>query len=127
MYHKFVKSKDLSRASSHDLACIFGQRSKSAPSTPQISDDEAVESDASTSSCPPPRETEQGIQLTTSSCNMHEYFARKMAAIQHARILKLMQDPDEEKEKEVKVEEQKTSDHEENVKLECRKKKKSKN
>jgi len=128
MYHKFVKSKDLSRASSHDLACIFGQRSKSAPSTPQISDDEAVDSDASTSSCPPPREvkplTEQGIQLTTSSCNMHEYFARKMAAIQQARILKLMQDPDEEK----KVKEDQTPrTDDDNVKLECRKKKKSKN
>merc|ERR1711937_305721 len=125
MYHKFVKSKDLSRASSHDLACIFGQRSKSAPSTPQISDDEAVESDASTSSCPPPREallTEQGIQLTTSSCNMHEYFARKMAAIQQARIAKLMQDPDEEQ-----VKEEQFLRDDDNVKLECRKKKKSKN
>ena len=26
---------------------------------------------------------------------MHEYFARKMAALQQARIAKLMQDPDE--------------------------------
>merc|ERR1711962_315194 len=128
MYHKFVKSKDLSRASSQDLACIFGQRSKSAPNTPQISDDEAVDSDASTSSCPPPTHetplpSEHGIQTTTSSCNMHEYFARKMAALQQARIAKLMQDPDE-----VTVavkEEQSTT--EENVKLECRKKKKSKN
>jgi len=128
MYHKFVKSKDLSRASSHDLACIFGQRSKSAPNTPQISDDEAVDSDASTSSCPPPTHetplpSEHGIQTTTSSCNMHEYFARKMAALQQARIAKLMQDPDEVT---VAVKEEQ-SPTEENVKLECRKKKKSKN
>ena len=34
-YSKFIKSKDLSRASNQDLACIFGQRSKSAPATPQ--------------------------------------------------------------------------------------------
>jgi len=127
MYHKFVKSKDLSRASSHDLACIFGQRSKSAPNTPQISDDEAVDSDASTSSCPPPAHelpppSEHGIQTTTSSCNMHEYFARKMAALQQARIAKLMQDPDEVT---VAVKEEQ-SPTEENVKLECRKKKKSK-
>jgi len=127
MYHKFVKSKDLSRASSHDLACIFGQRSKSAPNTPQISDDEAVDSDASTSSCPPPVHepsppSEHGIQTTTSSCNMHEYFARKMAALQQARIAKLMQDPDEVT---VAVKEEQ-SPTEENVKLECRKKKKSK-
>lgn len=37
-YTKFVKSKDLSNASSQDLACIFGQRSRSTPSTPQLSD-----------------------------------------------------------------------------------------
>ena len=59
-----------------------------------------MDSDASTSSCPPPAHepsppSEHGIQTTTSSCNMHEYFARKMAALQQARIAKLMQDPDE--------------------------------
>ena len=33
-----MKSKDLSNATSQDLACIFGQRSRSIPSTPQLSD-----------------------------------------------------------------------------------------
>ena len=33
-----MKSKDLSNATSQDVACIFGQRSRSIPSTPQLSD-----------------------------------------------------------------------------------------
>lgn len=80
MYHKFVKSKDLSRASTQDLACIFGKRSKSAPATPQLSDDEAVESDESSASTPP-----EEIKTTTNACNMNDYFAAKMASLRKAK------------------------------------------
>lgn len=34
-YNRFIQSKDLSSKSAEDMACIFGQRSKSAPGTPQ--------------------------------------------------------------------------------------------
>merc|ERR550534_2438054 len=40
-YTKFVKSKDLSNASSDDLACIFGQRGKTTTTlTTEVKDDE---------------------------------------------------------------------------------------
>ena len=34
-YNRFIQSKDLSSKSAEDMACIFGQRNKSAPGTPQ--------------------------------------------------------------------------------------------
>ena len=34
-YNKFIRSKDLSSKSAEDMACVFGQRSKSEPVTPQ--------------------------------------------------------------------------------------------
>ena len=34
-YNRFIQSKDLSSKSAEDMACIFGQRSKSVPGTPQ--------------------------------------------------------------------------------------------
>lgn len=80
-YHKFLKSKDLSRASKQDLACIFGSRSKSAPATPQISDDEGAGSDASAASCPTKDDKLGCFQTVTSSRNMNDYFAEKMAAL----------------------------------------------
>ena len=34
-YNRFIQSKDLSSKSAEDMACIFGQRSKSVPGTPR--------------------------------------------------------------------------------------------
>jgi len=92
MYSRFVKSKDLSRASNNDLACIFGQRSKSAPSTPQRSEDEDESlSDGSTASCPTQKRakdakagkstTEHGFTTISSGVSVADYFASKMAAL----------------------------------------------
>jgi len=92
MYSRFVKSKDLSRASNNDLACIFGQRSKSAPSTPQRSEDEDGSlSDGSTASCPTQKRakdakagkstTEHGFTTISSGVSVADYFASKMAAL----------------------------------------------
>ena len=35
-YNRYIQSKDLSSKSAEDMACIFGQRSKSAPGTPRV-------------------------------------------------------------------------------------------
>lgn len=89
MYSRFVKSKDLSRASSNDLACIFGQRSKSAPATPQRSEDEDESlSDGSTASCPTEKNrssTEHGFTTISSGVSVADYFAKKMAALKQGR------------------------------------------
>lgn len=91
MYSRFVKSKDLSRASSDDLASIFGQRSKSAPATPQRSEDEEDnQSDVSTASCPANKKndktlTEHGITTVNSGVSVADYFAQKMAALKRGK------------------------------------------
>jgi len=88
LYTKFVKSKDLSNASTHDLACIFGQRSKSAPSTPQLSDEEGTDSDVSTASCPTIKDsvTEHGVVTVNTGVSVADYFAKKMAALKKAQV-----------------------------------------
>ncbi|XP_057297933.1 PIN2/TERF1-interacting telomerase inhibitor 1-like [Hydractinia symbiolongicarpus] len=89
LYTKFVKSKDLSNASSHDLACIFGQRSKSAPATPQLSDEEGNVSDTSAALCPvtdaAQTTQEHGITTVHSGVSVADYFAKKMEALERAR------------------------------------------
>ncbi|KAL9979358.1 hypothetical protein ACROYT_G017011 [Oculina patagonica] len=81
-YNRFIQSKDLSSKSAEDMACIFGQRSKSAPGTPQEqSEDE--ESDDSTASCPPP--SFQGVQTINSGQSIQEYFEMKMKEMKAAR------------------------------------------
>lgn len=89
MYSRFVKSKDLSKATSNDLACIFGQRSKSAPATPQRSDDEEENlSDGSTVSCPTQKKTtEHGFTTISSGVSVADYFAKKMAALKQGKTL----------------------------------------
>jgi len=80
-YKKYVQGKDLSRASENDLASIFGQRAKSAPSTPQLSGDEdGNESDGTSFS-----EPDQGVQIITATMDMNEYFAIKMEAFKERR------------------------------------------
>ncbi|XP_047124763.1 PIN2/TERF1-interacting telomerase inhibitor 1 [Hydra vulgaris] len=80
LYTKFVKSKDLSNASSQDLAAIFGTRSKSAPVTPQISEDDSDA--ASVVSCPvADSNNEHGITTLHTGISIHDYFAMKMASI----------------------------------------------
>jgi len=91
LYKRFIKSKDLSNASSQDLACIFGQRSQSAPVTPQISDDESK----SDSECSGPPCTinngiideseESSIKTIDSQLSIADYFAKKMAALKQKK------------------------------------------
>jgi len=84
MYKKYVQGKDLSRASANDLASIFGQRNKSAPSTPQLSGDEdGNENDEISDSDP-----DQGMKTITSNMDMNEYFAIKMEAYKERREAK---------------------------------------
>eukprot|EP00112_Aurelia_sp_Birch-Aquarium-sp1_P017800 Seg417.1 transcript_id=Seg417.1/GoldUCD/mRNA.D3Y31 product="PIN2/TERF1-interacting telomerase inhibitor 1" protein_id=Seg417.1/GoldUCD/D3Y31 len=82
-YGKFIKSKDLSLKSKNDLACVFGQRSKSTPSTPQqLSEDEGEKSDTSTASCPVENhKAEHGFVTVRSEMNLQEYFEQRMAAL----------------------------------------------
>ncbi|XP_022792638.1 PIN2/TERF1-interacting telomerase inhibitor 1-like [Stylophora pistillata] len=81
-YNRFIQSKDLSSKSAEDMACILGQRSKSAPGTPQEqSEDE--ESDESTASCPPP--SSHGVQTVNSGKSIQEYFEMKMKEMEAAR------------------------------------------
>jgi len=78
-YTKFVKSKDLSNASSDDLACIFGQRGKSTttPATGVRDDEEEGSSGESSSD----ENVVGDIKTIESTLSMNEYFAKKMAAI----------------------------------------------
>ncbi|XP_013403771.1 PIN2/TERF1-interacting telomerase inhibitor 1 [Lingula anatina] len=80
-YHRFTKGKDLSLAKTEDLDSIFGKKkSKSAPVTPQNRSE--VNSDAeSTNSDPASNEAKHGIITYTSSKNVQDYFAQKMAEV----------------------------------------------
>jgi len=75
-YTKFVKSKDLSNASTDDLACIFGQRGKFANDAAEEEED----SDASEKEVVP-EEEELSVKTVESTLSMNEYFAKKMAAL----------------------------------------------
>jgi len=81
-YNRFIQSKDLSSKSAEDMACIFGQRSKSVPGTPR-EQSEGEESDGSTASCPPP--SFHGVQTVNSGQNIQEYFEMKMREMKVAR------------------------------------------
>jgi len=74
-YTKFVKSKDLSNASTDDMACIFGQRGKSSIDVTE----EAKDSDLSTTDIAPTEEL--SIKTVESTLSMNDYFAMKMAAL----------------------------------------------
>lgn len=78
-YTKFVKSKDLSSASSQDLACIFGQRSNATPASEKPkSDEHSADSDESEEE---DASKELSVNTVESSLSMNEYFAQKMAAL----------------------------------------------
>jgi len=81
-YNRFIQSKDLSSKSAEDMACVFGQRSKSVPGTPQ-EQSEGEESDTSTASCPPP--ALHGVQIINSGQSIQEYFEKKMREMKAAR------------------------------------------
>ncbi|KAJ7381192.1 PIN2/TERF1-interacting telomerase inhibitor 1 [Desmophyllum pertusum] len=76
------RAKILSSKSAEDMACIFGQRSKSAPGTPQ-EQSEGEESDESTASCPPP--SLHGVQTINTGQSVQEYFEMKMKEMKAAR------------------------------------------
>lgn len=81
-YNRYIQSKDLSSKSAEDIACIFGQRSKSAPGTPRVqSEDE--ESNTSTKSCP--AQVLHGVQTINSGQNIQQYFEKKMKEMKAAR------------------------------------------
>ncbi|XP_032234194.1 PIN2/TERF1-interacting telomerase inhibitor 1 isoform X2 [Nematostella vectensis] len=85
-YKRFVKSKDLSGYSDQDMACILGQRSKSAPATP-VEQSEEEDSDDSAASCPDPVHTNLGgVTTIKAEHSVHEYFAKKMAELKAKRM-----------------------------------------
>merc|ERR1712193_317991 len=79
-YTKFVKSKDLSNASTDDMACIFGQRGKFKAEQ----DDEVEESDASESESD--GKEELSVKTVESTLSMSEYFAKKMEALNKKKL-----------------------------------------
>jgi len=90
LYSKFIKSKDLSLKSKNDLACIFGQRSKSAPSSPQGHNEDEdskpgvniAQASVSTGEC------NNSFVTVKSEMNLQEYFASKMAALRQKSEVK---------------------------------------
>merc|ERR1712168_1404712 len=66
-YTKFVKSKDLSNASTDDLACIFGQRGKTGTEVAPVGE-------------------ELSLKTVESTLSMNEYFAKKMAALKQKNV-----------------------------------------
>jgi len=76
-YTKFVKSKDLSNASTDDLACIFGQRTAK---------DEKKDSDSSETESTP-EEEELNVKTIESTLSVNDYFAKKMAALKQKNML----------------------------------------
>ncbi|XP_031553465.1 PIN2/TERF1-interacting telomerase inhibitor 1-like [Actinia tenebrosa] len=86
-YQRFIKSKNTSSYSAEDMACIMGQRSKSAPDSPaDLSENE--DSDDSCASCPVISETHDlGMTTITSKQSVQDYFAMKMAELKEKRRL----------------------------------------
>merc|ERR1712168_1052016 len=80
-YTKFVKSKDLSNASTDDLACIFGQRGKTGNEVAEEEED----SDGSETEVAPVGE-ELSLKTVESTVSMNEYFAKKMAALKQKNV-----------------------------------------
>merc|ERR1712168_1327922 len=80
-YTKFVKSKDLSNASTDDLACIFGQRGKTGNEVVEEEED----SDGSETEVAPVEE-ELSLKTVESTVSMNEYFAKKMAALKQKNV-----------------------------------------
>lgn len=77
-YTKFVKSKDLSNASTDDLACIFGKRGVK---------EAKKESDSSeTESAPEEEEEEKSLKTIESTLSVNDYFAKKMAALKQKNM-----------------------------------------
>jgi len=83
-YTKFVKSKDLSNASTDDLACIFGVRGKSAAGADNAKNGSEDSSESESAS---EEEVEGGMKTIESTLNVNEYFAKKMAALKQKNAL----------------------------------------
>jgi len=127
LYTKFVKSKDLSNASSRDLAGIFGIRSKSAPASPVLSEDEGNETDNSTASCPvieQKTEKNHGIVTIHTGLSVADYFAKKMAAMKNKNITDENGSTKETENDFVKETEEKIFDDTETIKKKKKKKRK---
>lgn len=71
-YHKFTRGKDLSLATSSDMACILGNRSSLTDSTVQLDSQEVESAD---SAC---HEEQRNEPLFTSTVSLQEYFSKKM-------------------------------------------------
>lgn len=87
-YGKFTRGKDLSKAQSEDLNCIFGKRKNSKDSTAGAVKEEKAEK------TPEPAAvvdevgssvTAHGVTTIATGTSVAEYFAKKMAALKHAR------------------------------------------
>ena len=92
-YHKFTRGKDLSRYSSTDLDCIFGskaveeKRKKKEKLKNELLDEsktipEEIETENPPTTSSSAIEEKDGGLVTINSGSLHDYFAKKMKAIQ---------------------------------------------
>jgi len=90
-YHKFTRGKDLSRAGTQDLDCIFGRRkskssAESEVNSPQVqSEANSSVSDSAGEEQPGTETNEHGVTTVATGTSVQEYFARKMAELKKAR------------------------------------------
>ncbi|KAM3603013.1 uncharacterized protein V6R79_015115 [Siganus canaliculatus] len=85
-YMKFTKGKDLSCRTATDLNCIFGKRATAAKDQEQESSSSSSgETEETRTPATSELDSELNSKTVTSTLNMQEYFAQRMAQLKKAR------------------------------------------